>query len=297
MGNTLLCKTIMADTVEGYLSAAVKLFTSEGHPNPTWDSNSSRVSTINDILLETRRWESVADRREPLTWEMVEYQQYLATQSHFLSLDATMADWFVVGMYTGFRLSEWAQPSSTVHSTNTFQRSRDGSSTAIIVSDVVFGHKGKEIFFTVTWRWQKNGQNGQQVTFAMIPDHLDRCPYRAMQRIVRRASQLKVDKSAPLAWYLSKGTRHLITDDDIANRLQTAAAHAHGVTDPEELSKWTSHSIRVGACVALHGSGAAPDFIKNRLRWRSEAFLMYLRNTPQLALQHACLIGSDSPEI
>jgi hypothetical protein len=125
----------------------------EGHPNPTWDSNSSRVSTINDILLETRRWESVADHREPLTWEMVEYQQDVGAKSTFLSLDAALANWFVVGMYTGFRLSEWAQPSSTIHSTNTFQRSRDGSSTAIIVSDVVFGHRGKEIFFTVTWRW------------------------------------------------------------------------------------------------------------------------------------------------
>jgi hypothetical protein len=44
--------------------------------------------------------------------------------------------------------------------------------------------------------------------------------------------------------------------------------------------------LRVGACVILHTSGFSDSQIKWILRWRSSAFLMYLRNTAVLARQH-----------
>jgi hypothetical protein len=114
-----------------------------------------------------------------------------------------------------------------------------------------------------------------------------------MSRIVSNAKKMAVDKSHPLAWYMCSASRSLITDNDISKVLQEAAAKTYDVSDPDALAKWTSHSIRVGACVSLHETGALPDFIKNRLRWRSDAFLMYLRNTPQLAKKHSRLLGSD----
>eukprot|EP00957_Ditylum_brightwellii_P200101 15253970-Ditylum_brightwellii.AAC.1 len=55
---------------------------------------------------------------------------------------------------------------------------------------------------------------------------------------------------------------------------------------PDDIKCFPSHSIRVGACVLLHISGKDGDFIQLRLRWKSDTFRLYLRNTTLLAGQH-----------
>ena len=54
----------------------------------------------------------------------------------------------------------------------------------------------------------------------------------------------------------------------------------------EALKRWTTHSIRVTACNLLHRQGFSGSYIQTRLRWTSDAFLMYLRNTLYTAAQH-----------
>ena len=56
-------------------------------------------------------------------------------------------------------------------------------------------------------------------------------------------------------------------------------------TDPI-LSKWSAHSIRVTACNLLHRQGYSDSYIQTRLRWTSNAFLGYLRNTLYSAQAH-----------
>ena len=85
---------------------------------------------------------------------------------------------------------------------------------------------------------------------------------------------------------------YLITDKNISVWLQQAAKIAYGISDLDDLARWTSHSVRVGACVALHEAGAEPSTIKNRLRWRSDTFVDYLRHTGRLAANHAALLTS-----
>jgi hypothetical protein len=67
-----------------------------------------------------------------------------------------------------------------------------------------------------------------------------------------------------------------------------AAAHVYKldpVKDCEHLRKWSSHSLRVGACVILHGMGFTDSQIKLLLRWRLDAFFDYLRNITGLAFK------------
>jgi len=45
------------------------------------------------------------------------------------------------------------------------------------------------------------------------------------------------------------------------------------------LSRWTSHSLCITACNLLHRQGFSDTYIQSRLRWTSNAFLGYLRNT------------------
>ena len=41
--------------------------------------------------------------------------------------------------------------------------------------------------------------------------------------------------------------------------------------------------MRVGACVLLYSSNASADTIKWRLRWKSDSYRMYLRDTAAIA--------------
>ena len=53
-----------------------------------------------------------------------------------------------------------------------------------------------------------------------------------------------------------------------------------------ELSLISTHSLRVYACVLLHEAGKDGPYIKLRLRWLSDCFEVYLRNTPRVRTQH-----------
>ena len=82
-------------------------------------------------------------------------------------------------------------------------------------------------------------------------------------------------------WSTSSACVKLINADDIEHlmrRLASQVYHLHPVRDALDLSKWSSHSLRVGACVALHAMGFSPLDIQWILRWRSTAFMVYLRN-------------------
>jgi hypothetical protein len=58
----------------------------------------------------------------------------------------------------------------------------------------------------------------------------------------------------------------------------------------EELQRWSSHSLRVGACVILHSMNFSTTQIQWLLRWRSDSFKVYLRNTALLSdQQHQAL--------
>jgi hypothetical protein len=42
--------------------------------------------------------------------------------------------------------------------------------------------------------------------------------------------------------------------------------------------------LRIGACMILFSAGLDAAQIKHRLRWKSDSFMSYLRDVPQLAL-------------
>ena len=66
-GHTLLCKTIASGTIKRYLNAAAELSRPANMLNPCLDIMGNRSRYINDILIEFKRWESVPNRREPVT--------------------------------------------------------------------------------------------------------------------------------------------------------------------------------------------------------------------------------------
>ena len=106
---TLLCKTIKSDTIKRYLSVASELSAPAQMMNPTLDLMGNLSVFIKDIIHEAKRWESMPNRREPLTKEMIEYIIDKGENSKKTNPDnlySAMGDWLVLGKQTGFKRKE-----------------------------------------------------------------------------------------------------------------------------------------------------------------------------------------------
>ena len=140
-GATLLCKTIKSDTIKRYLSAASELSAPAQMMNPTLDLMGNLSVFIKDIIHEVKRWETMPNRREPLTKEMTEYILDKGEKSKKTNPDnlySAMGDWLILGEQAGFRRKEWAQDRTYLHKHKEFQRNVDGSSAAFILTDMEF---------------------------------------------------------------------------------------------------------------------------------------------------------------
>ena len=150
-----------------------------------------------------------------------------------------------------------------------------------------------------TWRTQKNGDNHEEKLFAQNPDG----GYdfiHPMYNIIKRFVALRGpnDTTTPLALCSTSGVQgskarsdvRLITSTEIEAVMREVAAIVYNL-DPvkhkEALKRWSAHSLRVGACVLLHALGFTAEQIQFLLRWRSLAFMTYLRNTALLAITQA----------
>ena len=141
----------------------------------------------------------------------------------------------------------------------------------------------------------KNGDNGQEMTYVNDTENPRHCYVSAANRIVKRAWALHIPEDMPLGVYCTYRTHKrsrvvkdaVHFDDSSINKvLREAASEVYNITDPKELKKFTAHSSRVGACVILHAAGKDPEYIKYRLRWRSDSWKVYMCNVTALAVQH-----------
>ena len=142
----------------------------------------------------------------------------------------------------------------------------------------------------------KNGDNGQIISYVKDSVNKTHCVIEACKRLRQRVLKLNVSNDKPVAVFqeIKKGKKNVCFIDDIHVKtiLQEAASVVHNITCKKELSAFTSHSIRVGACVLLHAQNLSAEDIKFRLRWRSDTFRMYLRNILQLAERHRDAIAN-----
>jgi hypothetical protein len=315
-GHSIQCKSIKVATIEQYLLAAasfVAFFTGtdfrKDHPT---DAHMGVI--LSPVLRDLRKYESVPNRREPYDPEMHKAARLLATRFPPDSLTRALTDGFEQGYCAGYRLSEWAQPSRLCnpltpqlnHLVDAPIRTR-----ALVPDDMriltVSNHRASGLAILhhglpqiaklwVKWRTQKNGQHGEEKLFARNPNQHGFCfvasAYRSLARFQRLAaldSRLKPN-ATPLSvyWSLNASCVKLIHADDIERFMRLLASqvyHLHPVRDAKDLSRWSSHSLRVGACVALHAMGFSPLDIQWLLRWRSTAFMVYLRNVAILAIR------------
>lgn len=301
-GDTILGLSIKSNTISNYLTAAAKLYTDRQLPNPFTSKVATNYPKI--LIKALKEYEKVPDRREVITDTMFEYINEQASMSDDNSLTAALKDWFAWGRYSGPRRSEWCQMSQ-----KTYERAIDDTAIAITPADIVFYNSEGKVsdqtkdfnatqYAIVEWRWQKNDENGEKIKYYVNTNCSTWCPVHALRRIKQRAKRLGIPDHEPIGQYVNeKGKRCFITDAKANALLQEAARKKLGITDKKILSKWTTHSLRVTAANELHRLGFSMLFIKHRLRWKSEAFVKYLRHTIHVARRHTEMMSLNDENL
>jgi len=294
LDQTFWFRAIRTSTIKLYLKAAscpMRLQTISYSRLPSFPP------LVKDILDEYKKWEEVPNQREPFTVYMLTYLHRTAKTSYPDSYDAAVFDWLLIDIFAGFRKTEWMQDSHSYKTTGTYQKvSKDGSARAFIALDFSFFPPSQTSLaeksttphgqLHLTWRYQKNCQNGQKISYNHNIFNEDFSVVLAAQRILQRAKRLHVPADHPIAVFSTNNKFSFFNHVLIESTLRTAAKQVYKITSIKYLSLFSSHSIRVGACVLLHSLQQDPLFIQFRLRWRSLSFMNYLRNTPRIAALH-----------
>lgn len=314
-GSNLWHKSIKSATIGKYLLDVSK-FLSRFHPIDPRKSDATTKSLapcVQSVLTEVARWEGIVDKREPFTADMFHWQDRRCQNLPATSPDNihnALRDWFGVGLYAGLRLTEWAQEAGNSNINNPILDPQ-GKPKAFCLNDLEFRGIGnrrislEEAFAApedtieraiITFSHQKNKNHGEKRVYLRNTHSPKLCFVTLMLRIFKRFIRLVgwQNRETPLAIYKSAtGTTKLLTSTDIEADMHEAAAAVYNLDqtkDKKILQSWTSHSLRVGACVILHAQGFTGPQIKFLLRWKSDCFMEYLRNLGVLSIQQNAAI-------
>ena len=268
--------------------------------------------SFQSIYKELEHWETVPNRREPHTLEMLhDHQAQVACEgSHQDSLLAALADWFKVGLFAGLRKSEWAQDAGN-SDIRCPQLDVKNGTRAFCLCDIHFESQTRRRYSAIdclsapanetvvkcwiTFRTQKNGEHGEEHLFTRNKSGSGKCFIAAMEQIIQRFVHLRgsCDTTTPLALYCATegATPKLITAAETERVMRNTAARVCKLDprkdkDKKALQRWSSHSLRAGTCAILHAMGYAAASIEFLLRWKSDAFMAYLHNLTILADRH-----------
>lgn len=298
---TIKARVVKTDCIKQYIKAAKTFCTALNIQDPNITAQGEYDPIFKLLLDEHKQWDAVMNKREPVSEEMFEYITR-NQEGPLTSLSRTTADWLTIGRQAGLRISEYGQEEAFLSRTGNFATNHFGQSTAFTLDDFMFyGRSRMNIHYDrhtrlelkyitaarIRWRTQKNKEKEESIWYARNDEDPSRCVIRAMLRIRERAQEMCIPAGHPIGMYRDvNGARGFVTNNNMSKTFQDAARVVHKITDEKTLKKYSSHSIRVMACVLLFAKGKNTDFIKFRLRWKSNCFEMYLRHVPRQAQEH-----------
>ncbi len=201
----------------------------------------------------------------------------LASISDQDSAESLTFDWFNIIKYMGFRVAEYAQ--MTQSKVDEFEYASGNKVVkAFVANDWKFyddngclmaihsldGSANPPKKLKITFRIQKNCQNGQSITFVAYDKHPQICPVCLAYRIFLRAKWLGQSDNQPMGVFVNKqGITKYFTGSKITEVLHSIAKACHPDLTRDELMRFSSHSGRVWAIVLLNEASMNPDFNKS----------------------------------
>jgi hypothetical protein len=142
-------------------------------------------------IIHTReREEDIAKQRSPITREMFAALLELAKKSPVNSIEAVVADWFILIRITGLHCAEYAQKTQSTFNEHEYPSGKRVIKDFILADWKFYNSRGaltcnhtlnsdlQELpkKLKVTFRIQKNRKNGQSITLVGNDNHPDICP-------------------------------------------------------------------------------------------------------------------------
>ena len=145
---------------------------------------------------------------------------------------------------------------------------------------------------------QKNRQNSEEIGSVADKKHKKTCSLINQALMIKRKRRFGHSMDLPIAVYKNKkGQIKYLTGATLTNMIRRAVKQVYPDISKEELLLYSCHSLRVWACVELYEAGKSPDFIKKRLRWLSEAYRVYQRDTVKTNEQHNDALQESSQAV
>jgi hypothetical protein len=202
-------QVLRSATVRGYAEAVNTLLKLCGFAPPADLSDPSNMTSI--LINNMLREEDIARQRAPLDNKIfAELQRSAASSKNCDSVNNLLLDVVSLGCYIGPRLSEYAQATQDKVDYHTYPSSMTVIK-AFVASDFIFYDGKKHIvkildedsfqqvrLVKITWRIQKNRQNGQAITLSVEVNRPKICPVCRAMRLVLHARQLNQPDDMPL---------------------------------------------------------------------------------------------------
>jgi hypothetical protein len=299
---------VRASTARGYADAVKVLFRKRNFAEPVKCSVIGNVPATLVTNLDSEQ--DVPAQRSPLDNKIfAQLHAKAAASTSPDSVDNVFFDLLVLARYVGPRSSEYAQTKQSECDYHVYPSGKKVVKAFTANDFVFFDEEGNRITdlsnsatakvrsVRITWRIQKNRQNGQKINLAVDDSAPLLCPVHSCLRLVLRAHRLGQSPDLPVCIYPNrKGQLLYLTGSKVAALLRKAVQHIRPETPADELKRYSAHSLRVWSCVLLDEAGKSPEFIKKRLRWMGDSFRMYLRDTATINRQHRQALATASAE-
>lgn len=308
--------SVRSKTLRGYAEAVNELFHLRHMPLPyvPGDKSNDCAAAIDNLADE----ETIAVQRSPLTEEIAAECLKSGKASPQNSASSLISNILCLARYVGPRLSEYAQKQQNKITYHTWKSGKKVVRSWILQDFKFFDKKNNQIslrgrtrddirhihseiaYMTITWRIQKNRRNGQSIKIPIDTAHIDICPvYHALQIVMRKFRLDPHNLDAPLCVFANNNSMDplYLTGAKVKTFLQQAVKKVHPNISMEELKKFSAHSLRVWACVLLDQAGKSPSYIQQRLRWQSDSYRLYLRDTLHSSQAHCKALSKDTANI
>lgn len=287
--------SIIVSTIKGYLRVVNQHYRVNGFREPYAPKDESDADRL---LREQEKFEKEPARRSPLNTKMIAFMRQQAKEDP-LSFKAAVSEFTAIGCFAGFRQQEFAMDSkdrikyyvkpdgTCIVRAFTVKNFKFYDVDGIIMQSVL-QRRAEAKDLGTEYDVQKNRMNGQIITYNRILEYPEACPVENGLNIVARAQVLgNTEPDDPLCVYRDKnGDVKYLTGTDVTAYFREVMHTVMPNISDEELKLISTHSIRVYACVLLSEAGKDGTYIKLRLRWLSECFNIYLRNTKTITAQH-----------
>jgi hypothetical protein len=168
--------------VRGYAMSITMLFCLCNFPTPADFLDWNNICTI--LISGREKEENIARQRSPITREIFAALKTLGNKSDIDSPEIVVADWFTFIRVTGLQVAKYARQTKSKIDVHKYPSGK-WVTKAFLPTDWIFYDKNNRIIrkhppggvitllkkMKVTFRIQKNRQNGQPITIGLDNDH------------------------------------------------------------------------------------------------------------------------------